>query len=172
MPESASAVVQPPAVAGHDALASSPTLDDHLLGPQSHERSTPSPGKVSSGSSSVGSDDFENMKRWPGFENNASFDDSGVDLEEEDEGHDQFPVGGRGSDEQDNDPWDSDDQYSSDIYSKRAEMILANAKKRLNVCLASFLLLKQADRANGIYLGHGREFARCPQVSCRFAHTQ
>ncbi|PVI08501.1 hypothetical protein DM02DRAFT_510061 [Periconia macrospinosa] len=122
-----------PAVAEHDALASSPTVEDGLLSPQPNERNTPSPGKVSNGSSSDDSLDFENMKRWPGFENSAAFDDSAVDLEEADEAHDQFPGGGRGGDEQDNDHWDSDDQYSSDIYSKRAEMILANAKKRLNV---------------------------------------
>ncbi|CAI6248491.1 unnamed protein product [Periconia digitata] len=128
--------VQPPAVttaAADDTLASSPTVDDGLLVSEPVERDTPSPGKGSSGSSSIGSVDFENMKRWPGFENSAAFDDSGVDLEGADEGRDQFPVGGRGGDDQDNDHWDSDDQYSSDIYSKRAEMILANAKKRLNV---------------------------------------
>ncbi|KAF1956098.1 hypothetical protein CC80DRAFT_69107 [Byssothecium circinans] len=121
--------------AADDALPSSPTVDDGFLSPHTGDWGTPSRRRASSGSSSVCSEDFENMKRWPGFDSNGAFDDSGVDLEdeEEEEGHDQFPVGRHGDDEHGNDRWDDDDAYSSDLYSRRAEMILANAKKRLNV---------------------------------------
>lgn len=78
------------------------------------------------------------MTRWPGFDSQGGFDDSGVDLEDE-EDRDQFPVDVQGDEDTDNERWmneqsdNEDNHYSSDLYSKRAEMILANAKKRLNV---------------------------------------
>ncbi|KAF2691244.1 hypothetical protein K458DRAFT_438894 [Lentithecium fluviatile CBS 122367] len=123
-----------------DALASSPTVDDSLLRPHTNEWQAARQRRLSNASSStINSDDLEDMrKQWPGFDSHAGFDDSGVDLEDdEEEGKDQFPVGVTG--ETENEPWlhersDSDDNaYSSDLYSRRAEMILANAKKRLNV---------------------------------------
>lgn len=74
--------------------------------------------------------------RWPGFDSQG-FDDSGVDLEEG-ENQDQFPMTTPDSEVGD-DRWQNGDfeakekAYSSDLYAKRAEMILADAKKRLNV---------------------------------------
>lgn len=74
--------------------------------------------------------------RWPGFDSQG-FDDSGVDLEDE-EIQDHFPVANPGS-EPGNGSWEhgqstvNENTYSSDLYAKRAEMILADAKKRLNV---------------------------------------
>ncbi|KAF2637001.1 hypothetical protein P280DRAFT_408082 [Massarina eburnea CBS 473.64] len=120
---------------GGAGLAPSPTIDT-FLSPNANNNGwdSASQRRASSGSSSVCSEDFENMKRWPGFDSRGIFDDSGVDLEEEDDDddEDQDQFRGHGDDERDNDRWDDDD-YTSDLYSKRAEMILANAKKRLNV---------------------------------------
>lgn len=125
-----------------DALASSPTVHDGLLSPHANDWNNPSQRRLSSTSSSSDSDDFETMKKWPGFDSHSGFDDSGVGLDEVDEDgeeHDQFPVDVKADDEKDNERWlneesdDEDSHYSSDLYSKRAEMILANAKKRLNV---------------------------------------
>lgn len=121
-----------------DARPSSPT-------PHTTSRSTLSSSwndderRISVASSSILSEDFEN---WPGFDNHAGFDDSGVDLEDQEElgqsaGTESNKTGmgragGRksGSDDDDID----DDPYSSAALSRRAEIILANAKQRLNVC--------------------------------------
>lgn len=79
--------------------------------------------------------------RWPGFDSQEAFDDSGVDLEEGDN-QDHFPIATPDSEFGDT-RWQEEDfqaqekAYSSDLYAKRAEMILADAKKRLNVCKAS-----------------------------------
>lgn len=124
-----------------DALASSPTVDETLLRPHTNDWQAAQQRRFSNGSTStINSDDFEDMrKRWPGFDSHPGFDDSGVDLEDDDE-KDQFPVDAT---ETDNEPWlserkDAEDRnYSSDLYSRRAEMILANAKKRLNVWFAT-----------------------------------
>lgn len=95
--------------------------------------------------SSMLSEDFEN---WPGFDSSHEmFDDSGVDLEEQ-EKRDRAPRGfARGGDDMENEPWtnsrpgsdedDLDDPQSSAALSRRAEIILANAKKRLNVCVTA-----------------------------------
>lgn len=141
MGDSAAAPKLPPAY--DDTLASSPTLDDSLLRPHTDDWQAAQRRFSNASSSTINSDDLEDMrKRWPGFDSHAGFDDSGVDLEDdEEEEKDQFPVDEPG--ETDNEPGlnersDSDDNsYSSDLYSRRAEMILANAKKRLNVCLAT-----------------------------------
>ncbi|KAF2652877.1 hypothetical protein K491DRAFT_604054 [Lophiostoma macrostomum CBS 122681] len=120
-------------------LASSPTIADALSSHPPNNWIAQPQRRISNGSSSVHSDDLENMK-WPGFD--ARFDDSGVVMDEEEE-HDQFPSQVR-VDDADNDPWLSspidehseagdDDEFSSAALSRRAEMILANAKKRLNV---------------------------------------
>lgn len=79
--------------------------------------------------------------RWPAFDGPGAFDDSGVVLEEDDEDeeqHDQFPEATSPEEDVDNDQWldeqsEVDDEASSAALSRRAEMILANAKKRLNV---------------------------------------
>ena len=74
--------------------------------------------------------------RWPGFDGQG-FDDSGVDLEDE-EVRDQATAMTPDSDFG-NGRWgtgyhnEKENAYSSDLYAKRAEMILADAKKRLNV---------------------------------------
>ena len=85
------------------------------------------------------SEDFEN---WPGFDSNDTFDDSGLGLEEH-EKRDQLSGDAKNNDGMEGDRWlhrhssgsdESDDPYSSAALSRRAEIILANAKKRLNVC--------------------------------------
>ncbi|KAJ4296548.1 hypothetical protein N0V90_006593 [Kalmusia sp. IMI 367209] len=119
-----------------DALASSPTVHDGLLNSEPSDFNSPSQRRLST-TSSLNSEDLETIRnRWPGFDSQG-FDDSGVDLEDE-ETQDQFPVA-NADNEPANDRWldgrndEDEDTYSSDLYSKRAEMILANAKKRLNV---------------------------------------
>jgi hypothetical protein len=122
-----------------DALASSPTLREQLSPPAMNNWEISQQRRTSSSSGSVQSEDLENMMKWPGFDSAGGFDDSGVDLEEQEEEHDQFPVDTNGEDDMDNDRWldgqdDGDgDAYSSAALSRRAEIILANAKKRLNV---------------------------------------
>jgi hypothetical protein len=128
----------------NDHLASSPTIQDAL---SSHVPNGWSSGqqsrRLSSTSSSVHSEDLENIK-WPAFAESGGFDDSGVVLEDDDdEDTDQFPVDVRAVNDAGKDPWmdgqsDSEEdngEYSSAALSKRAEIILANAKKRLNVCI-------------------------------------
>ncbi|RMZ68991.1 2-oxoacid dehydrogenase acyltransferase [Pyrenophora seminiperda CCB06] len=98
----------------------------------------PDQRKVSPSSSSIFSEDFEH---WPGFDSHETFEDSGVDLADQERGdHSTADVDlgesmrqegwaedrNSGSDE-------DDDPYSSAALSRRAEIILANAKKRLNV---------------------------------------
>jgi hypothetical protein len=125
-----------------EALASSPTLDDSFLRPHTDDWQATQQRRLSNASSStMNSDDLEDIrKRWPGFDSHPGFDDSGVDLEDDEEEKDQFPVDVNG--EADNEPWlkgrsgTDENAYSSDLYSRRAEIILANAKKRLNVCLS------------------------------------
>ncbi|KAF2794892.1 hypothetical protein K505DRAFT_20349 [Melanomma pulvis-pyrius CBS 109.77] len=126
--------------ANNDNLASSPTIQDALSShpPNSWGGQPQQQRRFSNTSSSVHSDDLENIK-WPGFAEPANFDDSGVVLEDEEE-QDHFPVDVRGDDDIENDGWmdeqsdpEDDDMYSSAALSRRAEIILANAKKRLNV---------------------------------------
>jgi hypothetical protein len=119
-----------------DTLASSPTVQDGLLRPISTDMNDDSQRRLST-TSSLNSEDLEMIrKRWPGFDGQG-FDDSGVDLEDE-ENHDQFPSSTPDS-EAPKEPWasgypqDKENTYSSDLYARRAEMILADAKKRLNV---------------------------------------
>lgn len=95
--------------------------------------------RLSNASSSVHSEDLENMK-WPGFDGPGAFDDSGVVLDEEEEDHiGHLPKVANGDDDIETERWldgpedGDDDPYSSAALSRRAEMILANAKKRLNV---------------------------------------
>ncbi|KAF1972895.1 hypothetical protein BU23DRAFT_507682 [Bimuria novae-zelandiae CBS 107.79] len=119
-----------------DTLASSPTVQDGLLRPEPSDGHSPSQRRLST-TSSLNSEDLEMIRnRWPGFDSQG-FDDSGVDLEDE-ETEDQFPATTPDL-ELESDQWGSghheekENTYSSDLYAKRAEMILADAKKRLNV---------------------------------------
>jgi hypothetical protein len=125
------------APAHDDALASSPTIQNALHSP-SPNNWTPQYQRRASDASSMLSEDFEN---WPGFDGQDAFDDSGLGLEEQ-EKRDHFPGDAKNHDEE-GDPWlnqhgsgsdESDTPYSSAALSRRAEIILANAKKRLNVC--------------------------------------
>jgi hypothetical protein len=136
----------PEAATGHgvtrdDALASSPTIENNLSS-DPPRWTAHGQHRLSTASSSVLSEDFDN---WPGFDSHDHFDDSGVDLEDQ-EKRDQFPNGAATGDEMAGDQWlnqhsdssgsdDGDDPQSSAALSRRAEIILANAKKRLNVCV-------------------------------------
>ncbi|KAL5389945.1 hypothetical protein DPSP01_002004 [Paraphaeosphaeria sporulosa] len=121
-----------------DTIASSPTVQDGLLGPEPSDYISHSPSQRRlSTTSSLNSEDLEMIRnRWPGFDSQG-FDDSGVDLDEGDN-QGQFPMATPESEVGD-DRWQNGDfqakenAYSSDLYAKRAEMILADAKKRLNV---------------------------------------
>ncbi|KAF2731155.1 hypothetical protein EJ04DRAFT_499147 [Polyplosphaeria fusca] len=126
----------------NDNLASSPTINENLTGSPAHAWRRQDERRASNTSSSVHSDDIEALK-WPGFDSYGGFDDSGVVLEEaeDEEAHDQFPVVSNHDNghDQDQDRWFDgqsdvdDDSYTSAALSRRAEIILANAKKRLNV---------------------------------------
>jgi hypothetical protein len=121
-----------------DALASSPTIQNGLSSP-SPSTWTPRDLRRASDASSLRSEDFEN---WPGFDSHDAFDDSGLGLEDQ-EKRDHFPGdASKNKDGMEGDRWlrrgsdgsdESDDPYSSAALSRRAEIILANAKKRLNV---------------------------------------
>jgi hypothetical protein len=130
-----------------DILASSPTLRDtdhgssHLSnwGNCGHERR-------SSDASSVQTDDLEKMK-WPGFDSSGGIDEEIMGLDdEEEEKYDPFPKAADSDDTIDDSAhisdaqWlgqrPSDDDDDDDPLSKRADLILANAKKRLNVCIS------------------------------------
>ncbi|KAL5118261.1 hypothetical protein ACEQ8H_003771 [Pleosporales sp. CAS-2024a] len=120
-----------------DTLASSPTVH-HGLHTASPKPWTPQRPRRASGASSTLSDDLDN---WRALDAHDAFDDSGLGLEEQ-EKHDHFPGDKTHHDDLDPDAWlgphspasdHSDDPYSSAALSRRAEIILANAKKRLNV---------------------------------------
>jgi hypothetical protein len=122
----------------HDTLASSPTIQNALASSPPRSWTARDQRRSSAASSSVFSEDIDN---WPGFDSHDGFDDSGLGLEEQ-EKRDQFPGDANDSDEMDGERWlsqhssgsDEDDNlYSSAALSRRAEIILANAKKRLNV---------------------------------------
>ncbi|KAF1911919.1 hypothetical protein BDU57DRAFT_91846 [Ampelomyces quisqualis] len=120
-----------------DALASSPTIHNSL-GSNSPKEWTARHQRRASNASSKLSEDFEN---WPGFDSHGAFDDSGLGLEEL-EKRDQFSGDAKNNNSNtETDRWlsrhssgsdESDGPYSSAALSRRAEIILANAKKRLN----------------------------------------
>lgn len=128
-----------------NVLASSPAIDAHGLKRYSAGRWEEREQHRLSTASSMLSEEFEN---WPGFDgSHQTFDDSGVDVEEQ-EKRDRVPYGlGKDGDDVENEQWangrtgsdddDMDDPQSSAALSRRAEMILANAKKRLNVCVTA-----------------------------------
>jgi hypothetical protein len=120
------------------------------------------------------SEDFEN---WPGFDSHDTFEDSGLGLEEQ-EKRDQFPGDNMSSPIMDGDRWlnrnssgsdESDDPYSSAALSRRAEIILANAKKRLNVCvtMSRTTIGRMLTRT-----GHGGKPSRCTRIPCSLSHIQ
>ncbi|KAH6615207.1 hypothetical protein C7974DRAFT_403485 [Boeremia exigua] len=124
-----------------DTLASSPTFDANGLRSQPVGNWEEQEQRRFSTASSMLSEDFEN---WPGFDSHGNFDDSGVDLDEQGK-RARFPRrAAKDGDDMDSEPWmngrtsgsdedDIDDPQSSAALSRRAELILANAKKRLNV---------------------------------------
>ncbi|KAH7414307.1 hypothetical protein DE146DRAFT_601818 [Phaeosphaeria sp. MPI-PUGE-AT-0046c] len=125
------------AAARDDALASSPTIQ-HGMSNTPPKHGAPQYQRRASDASSMLSEDFEN---WPGFDGHDAFDDSGLGLEDQ-ERRDQFPGDSKKNEDLEGDRWlnqhssgsdESDDPYSSAALSRRAEIILANAKKRLNV---------------------------------------
>jgi hypothetical protein len=129
-----------------DTVASSPTIRDEgttsqlsdwrVGGSTSRERRL-------SDSSSVQSEDLENLK-WPGFDSHGGAESESEMSEQEEERFGSFPkTAGRngkvedsGNDENE-DNWlgsrPDDDDEDDDPLSRRADLILANAKKRLNV---------------------------------------
>lgn len=122
-----------------DALASSPTIQNTL---SPHSQSTwngQDQRRLSTASSSMFSEDFEN---WPGFDSHEGFEDSGVDLEDQEKRNNSMGDTHGGNDigserwpeERNSGSDEDDDPNSSAALSRRAEIILANAKKRLNVC--------------------------------------
>ncbi|KAF2094726.1 hypothetical protein NA57DRAFT_60144 [Rhizodiscina lignyota] len=131
----------------NEALASSPALKEN------NTFSTLTPGlglpktdrRWSTTSSSVHSDDFESLEslKWPGFDGVAGEDVDEADIildDEEEERFGSFPASrheNEGDEDQENwDPKkeeDEDDPYSPDALSRRADVILANAKRRLNL---------------------------------------
>lgn len=120
------------------ALASSPTLQNARGKHSPSSWNKHDQGRLSPAASSVLSEDFEH---WPGFDSHEDFEDSAVDLEEQekrshlatdtdlgdDMGSERWP------DERNSGSDEDDGPYSSAALSRRAEIILANAKKRLNV---------------------------------------
>jgi hypothetical protein len=159
-----------------DTLASSPTIQNGLSSP-SPKTWTAQDQRRASVASSLLSEDFEN---WPGFDSHDAFDDSGLGLEDQ-EKRDQFPgdanhnnngdgmAGNRWLQRRSSDSDESDDPYSSAALSRRAEIILANAKKRLNVCVT------WSPTTTGRLLtmtGHGGKPPRCTRVPCRLPHLQ
>ncbi|KAF2274557.1 uncharacterized protein EI97DRAFT_460131 [Westerdykella ornata] len=123
-----------------NTIASSPTIADAMSRDPLNDWRHHEQKRLSNASSSMHSEDLEDMT-WPAFDGPgaAAFDDSGVVLEEKGEERDRLPEISGTEDEMENEGWleghsDGDEEaYSSAALSRRAEMILANAKKRLNV---------------------------------------
>ncbi|KAF2032000.1 hypothetical protein EK21DRAFT_87611 [Setomelanomma holmii] len=124
------------APARDDPLASSPTIQNGLSSNSPKNWNAQDQRRLSN-ASSMRSEDFDN---WPGFDSHDKFDDSGLGLEEQenryhfnsDSNHDEME-GDRWLNRHSSGSDESDDPYSSAALSRRAEIILANAKKRLNV---------------------------------------
>ena len=111
-------------------LASSPilrTLGDPVGWPLQETRRL---SGMSNGSSSVHSEDLEKWK--PAHTTNDADGPMGDDDEDK---FDQFRKPSEGDDEAEGESWlpAKEDDETEDFLSRRAEIILANAKKRLNV---------------------------------------
>ncbi len=131
---------------GSNTLASSPTIQDPLDADSPSNWNGHDTRRTSTASSSSLSGDFNN---WPGFDSNGA----GLDAEHREQQH-QHPAGdsivddAALGDDADIEQWsrerssgssdDEDEPYSSAALSRRAEIILANAKKRLNVRVTAF----------------------------------
>ena len=116
----------------------------------------------SEASSSVHSDEFESLEslKWPGFDSAAGVDvedDEADDVildDEEEERFGSLPELKESSVERsrENTPGheeeDGDDPYSPDALSRRADVILANAKRRLNVSLRHRATVSIANEGN------------------------
>jgi hypothetical protein len=159
-----------------DVLASSPTIDANGLTSFPTASWEDQEQRRLSTASSLLSEEFEN---WPGFDSHGGFDDSGVDLEEQ-EKRDRVPSGlAKDGDDMENERWlngrtsgsdeDEDDPQSSAALSRRAEMILANAKKRLNVCV---IVCAQPIGQPLIVTGHGGQSQRSSRVAGRITYVQ
>jgi hypothetical protein len=157
--------------AHEELLASSPTIN----GLNSPQNWTPQMAeRRSSVASSLRSEDFEN---WPGFDSHDKFDDSGLGMEEQ-ETRDHFPGDANTREEMETERWlsrhssgsdESDDPYSSAALSRRAEIILANAKKRLNV---GATVSRETIGRLLTTTGHGRKPPRRPRIARRLSHLQ
>jgi hypothetical protein len=115
-------------------LASSPTYNHGASLGDPADWAIPKPRSFSNASSSVHSEDLDNIK-WPGHDTVTETDGSVLLDEEEEERFGYFPKPVESDDGTETDPWlgpreEPDDQ---DLLSRRADLILANAKKRLNV---------------------------------------
>jgi hypothetical protein len=119
---------------GSDAVRSTPTLKNSSsirLDPGwdvKHGR------RWSNGSGSVHSDDIENM-HWPDFEGPSEVDDESVVLDDEEEQLGTLPKIADPEDLSTDEQFVTShvDSLEDDPLSRRADMILANAKKRLHV---------------------------------------
>jgi hypothetical protein len=125
-----------------DTVASSPTLRDYGNTSRLSDWRAGSNRRMSD-SSSVQSEDLENLK-WPGFDSHGGMDTESEMSEQEEERFGSFPKDpgsddnvDEGVNDETDDHWlgsrPDDDDEDDDPLSRRADLILANAKKRLNV---------------------------------------
>lgn len=115
-----------------DTLASSPTLREPPAGKPS--ANTNGDRRWSNGSGSVHSVDIENM-HWPDFEGPSEADEESVISPEEEEQLGALPEIADSEDPATDEQWlnGPTDNFEDDPLSRRADIILANAKKRLHV---------------------------------------
>jgi hypothetical protein len=128
----------------HPTNGSSPTLKNSTMPRLKPSWEAKHDRRWSNGSGSVHSDDIENM-HWPDFEGPSEVDEESVVLEDEEEQLGSLPKIA------DSDDLVTDEQYLSphvdsledDPLSRRADMILANAKKRLHVSTRTTCAIQQ-----------------------------
>ena len=160
-----------------NVLSSSPTVDPNSLKGYAAGSWEEQGLRRLSTTSSMLSEDFEN---WPGFDSHENFDDSGVDLEDQEKRDKLLGSLTRDDDDMGNEQWmngrtsgsdedDIDDPQSSAALSRRAEIILANAKKRLNVCVT---VCRQSIGRSLIVTGHGRQPQGSSRVACCVPYIQ
>jgi hypothetical protein len=142
-----------------DTAASSPTLKDPPVGRMKPSWELKVERRWSNGSGSVHSEDIENM-HWPDFEGPSEVDEESVVLDDEEEQLGHLPKIACSEDSTiDNEAYTNGhiDSLEDDPLSRRADIILANAKKRLHVS-NTVLLFWQGHDANYffVHIGHGR----------------